>query len=127
MGEGILVQEVPFATVKPLRARAALDRVAVKDAAGVRWWAGTFDGQLVAVGGLLMRGTWARMKSAWTAPAYRGRGIGRRIFLARMAVCQHECIPLVEVFSARPEFYLAEGFIVNGTHQHGATVLIRRL
>lgn len=124
---GIEIAEVPFATVAPLRHRAELDRVAVKDAAGTRWWAARVDGRVVAVAGLMVRPGWARMKSAWTDPAYRGRGIGRQLFDVRLAWCLHNLVPRVEVISHRPELYEANGFRFKDFHQTGAKVLERRL
>jgi GNAT superfamily N-acetyltransferase len=123
----IEIAEVSFAEVARLRGRAERDRVAVKDAAGARWWAARVDGQVVAVAGLLVRPGWARLKSAWTAPEYRGRGIGRRLFEVRLAWCLHNLVPRVEVISARPAMYEAAGFRFKAWHQSGFKVLERRL
>lgn len=121
------VEEVPFATVAPLKGKAARDRVSISQTNGTRWFAVLVEGKPVACAAVLQGRAGWRLKAAWTEPAWRGRGLGDRLTRHRIALAEHECAPSLEVFSLHPEHYERQGFARAGTLPNGAVKLRKRL
>jgi len=126
------VQFIKFDMIKGFASRAAKERVSVKDTASTVWF-GIFENfyteesELVGFGGVIIKGSKARVKSIYVLPEHRGKGYGSLLTEHMIRAAQKiPHIKTLEAYAVNPKYYEALGWVSLQTAK-GITVVQRRL
>ena len=103
-------------------ARAARERVSLKDARGTTWYWSPNRGCAAL---MLLRGK-ARIKGVFVVKDERGAGLGTALVERLEAeAARTEGVKEIEVYAHNPAFYEARGYTMVGANQFGVALLRR--
>ena len=120
------VQFIQFKLIKGYASRAAKERVSVKDTPSTVWF-GVFDSELIGFGGVIIKGSKARVKSIFVLPEHRGKGYGSLLTDHMITAAQNlPQITTLEAYAVNPRYYEALGWISLQTAK-GITVVQKKL
>ncbi len=116
------VEEVKYEDVQHLRSEAAKEGAAITDTRSTRWFAVADGGEVVAVAGLHVGGTFWRMKGDYVRPSHRGLGLYSKLIQKRLDICS-DAFRGAEVFTYHPPIFESRGFVDCGAVPSGARVM----